>query len=41
MRLKTNLFSDDEIKQLEKKYKIDLEKFNKNMYEKMIDMRVK
>jgi DNA-directed RNA polymerase II subunit RPB1 len=34
-------FSDDEIKQLEKKYKIDCNKFNKLMYEKMISMRDK
>jgi DNA-directed RNA polymerase beta' subunit len=34
-------FSNDEIKQLEKKYKIDLDKFNKKMYEKMVDMRDK
>ncbi len=35
------IFNDDEIKQLEKKYKIDIDKFNKNMFEKMIDMRDK
>ena len=34
-------FSDDEIKQLKKKYKIDIDKFNKSMYEKMIEMRDK
>ena len=32
-------FNDDESKKLEKKYKIDVDKFNKHMYEKMIDMR--
>ena len=35
------IFNDDEIKQLEKKYKIDVDKYNKNMLEKMIDMRDK
>ncbi len=35
------IFNDDEIKQLEKKYKIDIDKFNKNMFEKMVDMRDK
>ncbi len=35
------IFNNDEIKQLEKKYKIDVEKFNNKMYEKMIDMRDK
>lgn len=35
------IFSDEEIKKLEKKYKIDVDKFNKKMYEKMVDMRDK
>jgi DNA-directed RNA polymerase II subunit RPB1 len=33
------IFNNDEIKQLEKKYKIDVDKFNKKMYDKMVDMR--
>jgi len=34
-------FSEDEIKQVEKKYKIDATKFNKSIYDKMINMRDK
>ena len=37
----TFVFSDDETKQLEKKFKTDIKKFNNMMYEKMISMRDK
>ena len=37
----TFVFSDDETKQLEKKFKSDVKKFNEVMYEKMISMRDK
>ena len=37
----TFIFNDDEVKQLEKKFKSNIKKFNEKLYEKMIDMRDK
>jgi DNA-directed RNA polymerase beta' subunit len=34
-------FNEDDIKKLEKKYKLSIDKFNKNIYDIMIDMRDK